>query len=309
MKTLFLPGGFGFLGTNILKYIDSHLAGEWRAVVFDKFGSHPAGVRFNCVERTYAGDFSDLSAVSKIFDENEIDLVIHALGTTVPALGQSARYDIESNLIPTLGLVEAMLSAGVKDMVYLSSGGAVYGDRSTRAHREDEDTFPISSYGVVKLSIEKYLMQYARLQGLRPLILRVSNPYGPYHYSMRQGICNVAMASAVQGLPFKVWGDGHARKDYIYVEDFAALLFRLLDAGVHTEVVNVASGRTASVEEILLKVKGFVPEFEWTYEQASRYDVSHFELDTSKLHSFVGDYDFVSLEDGLARTYDWLSKV
>ena len=309
MKTIFLPGGFGFLGTNILKYIDTHLSENYRVIVFDKFGIHPAGLAFGCVARTYAGDFSDPGAISKVFAENEIDLVIHALGTTVPALGQSARYDIESNLIPTLGLVEAMLSAGVKDIVYLSSGGAVYGDRSTRAHREDEDTFPISSYGVVKLSIEKYLMQYARLQGLRPLILRVSNPYGPYHYSMRQGICNVAMASAVQGLPFKVWGDGHARKDYIYVEDFAALLFRLLDAGVHTEVVNVASGRTASVEEILLKVKGFVPEFEWTYEQASRYDVSHFELDTSKLHSLVGAYDFVSLEDGLARTYDWLSEV
>lgn len=309
MKTLFLPGGFGFLGTNILKYIDSHLAGEWCAVVFDKFGSHPAGVRFNCVERTYAGDFSDLSAVSKIFDENEIDLVIHALGTTVPALGQSARYDIESNLIPTLGLVEAMLSHGVKDIVYLSSGGAVYGDHSSHAHREDEDTFPISSYGVVKLSIEKYLMQYAQLQGLRPLILRVSNPYGPWHYSMRQGVCNVAMASAVRGLPFKVWGDGLARKDYIYVEDFAALLFKLVKLGVHTEVVNIASGQTSSVLEILGKIRGFAPDFSWTHEAPSRFDVSHFELDTTKLHSLVGDYSFVSLEDGLSLTWEWQTGV
>lgn len=307
MKTLFLPGGFGFLGTNLLKYIDSHLPEDYRVIVFDKFGAHPAGVRFGCVAKAYAGDFSDPSAISKIFDENEIDLVVHALGTTVPALGQSARYDIESNLIPTLGLVEAMLSHGVKDIVYLSSGGAVYGDRSTRAHREDEDTFPISSYGVVKLSIEKYLMQYARLQGLRPLVLRVSNPYGPWHYSMRQGVCNVAMASAVQGLPFKVWGDGLARKDYIYVEDFAALLFRLVEAGVHTEVVNLASGQTSSVLEILRKIRCFVPRFEWTHEAASRFDVSHFELDTAKLHSLVGDYSFVTLEDGLERTYGWLT--
>lgn len=308
MKTIFIPGGFGFLGTNILKYIDSHLSENYRVIVFDKFGSHPAGLDFDCVARTYAGDFSDPGAISKVFAENEIDLVIHALGTTVPALGQSARYDIESNLIPTLGLVEAMLSAGVKDIVYLSSGGAVYGDRSTRAHREDEDTFPISSYGVVKLSIEKYLMQYARLQGLRPLILRVSNPYGPYHYSMRQGICNVAMACAVKGLPFKVWGDGLARKDYIYVEDFAALLFKLVKLGVHTEVVNIAGGQTSSVLEILGKIRGFVPDFTWTHDAASRYDVSHFELDTTKLHSLVGDYDFVSLEDGLARTFDWLTR-
>lgn len=307
MKTILLLGGYGFLGTNILKYIDAHLRDEWSVIVFDKYPSHFQGVEFDCVAKSYVGDFSDATAVERIFEENRIDLVVHALGTTVPTGSFNAKYDIESNLIPTVSLVESMLRHQVKDIVYLSSGGAIYGNDKMHPHREDEDTFPISSYGVVKFSIEKYLMQYAQLYGLRPLILRISNPYGPWHYSMRQGICNVAMACAVTGQPFTVWGDGSAAKDYIYVEDFTEILFRLVSKGVHSDIFNVASGEISSVNNILGNIKKLCPSFAWIYEAASRYDVSHFELDTKKLLDAIGPYNFVRLSDGLEKTFKWLN--
>ena len=298
-------GGFGFLGTNILKYIDNHMSGSCRAVVFDRFSSHPHGVAFDCVDRVYAGDFSDNALIERIFEENAIDLVIHSLSTTVPAGTFSARFDIESNLVPTVSLIETMLRHGVRDIVYISSGGAVYGDGTSTRHSEDEDVFPISSYGVVKLSIEKYLMQHSRVFGLNPLIIRLSNPYGPYHYSERQGICNIAIRDAMEGRTFKVWGDGSARKDFIYVEDFTEILARLTAGGLNPGVVNVASGNVCSVDEILGLVKTMAPSFGWEYVEASRYDVSHFELDTARLESRIGHFDFVGIEEGLRRTFEW----
>lgn len=305
MKRILLLGGYGFLGTNILKHIDNVRGGEYEVIVFDKFERHPADIDFSCVTRSYAGDFSDTALINGIFSENDIDIVIHAISTTVPNGPFSARFDIESNLIPTVSLLDIMIRHGVTDIVYISSGGAVYGDMSDRPHKESDNVYPKSSYGVVKLAIEKYLIQYAELYGLKPLILRLSNPYGPWHYSMKQGVCNVALASALNGTEFSVWGNGDGRKDYIYVEDFVRILFTLTEKGISSNVINVGSGITLSVNEILDSIKGLVPDFKWTYKDAAKFDVSDFALDTERLKSFIGDFSFMGFEEGLRNTLEW----
>ena len=305
MKNILLLGAYGFLGTNIIKYIDSHLPGEYGIICFDKFENHPAGVTFSSVIRSYAGDLADSRLMDEIFESNHIDTVIHCISTTVPADSFNAKFDIESNLIPTVGLLDCMLKHSVTDIVYLSSGGAVYGNAKDGRHKESDDVFPISSYGVVKLAIEKYMMQYAQLYGLRPLILRLSNPYGPWHYSMKQGICNIAIAKALRGEPFQVWGDGNGRKDYIYVEDFVNILFQLLDKDIHSEVVNIGSGDCHSVNEILESIKRLSSDFVWSHTAAAKLDVSKFELDTSKLQSLIGEFDFTPMPDGLVKTFEW----
>lgn len=305
MKTILLIGGYGFLGMNILKYIEDNLRDKYQAIVFDKFPTNRSNLVLDCVVKSYTGDFSDSMMLERLFVENEIDLVIHSLSTTVPSLSFNARYDVESNLVPTIELLNCMERHHVKDIVYISSGGAIYGDSSDKKHKENEDVFPISSYGVVKLAIEKYLMQYAELFGFRPLILRLSNPYGPFHYSKQQGVCNVALDAALSGEPFVVWGNGDAKKDYIYVTDFVAILFLLLKKGVCKEVVNVGSGKTASVNKILGWIRVLHPSFSWTYGDASKYDVSQFELDTEKLYNLIGDYQFVDIDEGLKRAFEW----
>ncbi|MCQ2053296.1 MAG: NAD-dependent epimerase/dehydratase family protein [Bacteroidales bacterium] len=309
MTTILLIGAYGFLGSNILNYINRTLPGEYKVIAFDKFPYHPHGMRFDCVSKSYAGDFSDSYLMNEVFEQNKIDLVIHSLSTTIPARSYNAKYDIESNLIPSINLLDTMLKYNVKDIVYISSGGAIYGDFNKGLHKENEDVFPKSSYGVIKLSIEKYMMQYAELYGLRPLIVRLSNPYGPYHYSMKQGICNVALATAINNDIFKVWGNGEGRKDYIYVEDFVTILFKLLNLKIHTQVINIGSNKIVSVNGILKEIKCLVPDFKWEYAEASRYDVSDFELDTSKLESLIGKYEFKDITDGMKLTYDWTKSI
>ena len=305
MKTVLILGGFGFLGTNVIKMIDDSWAQSYQVVVLDRLLAHPSGEKFNCIKKVYVGDFSDESLLKSIFEESDIDLVIHSLSTTIPLGTNNARFDIESNLVPTIQLLDCMLEHGVNDMVFISSGGAIYGNSFEGAHKEDENTFPISSYGVVKLTIEKYLMHYAAIYGLRPLALRLSNPYGPYHYSMKQGLVNVALAAALGNEQFVVWGDGTAEKDYIYVRDFVSVMFQLVDCGVHSKVINVGSGQVASVNQILGEIKQMLPSFSWEYKEASKLDVSHFELDTTLLSSYIGTYAFVKLDEGIKLTYEW----
>ena len=305
MKTVLIIGGYGFLGTNILKYIADNLGEQYDAIVIDRFPENRDGLILNCVKKSYSGDFSDSAFIDRVFSENKVDLVIHSLSTTIPALSFNARYDVETNLIPTLELLNCMVRHGVKEIVYISSGGAIYGESRGMPHKETDDVFPISSYGVVKLAIEKYLMQYMRQYGIKPLILRLSNPFGPYHYSTQQGICNVAIDTALAGRPFTVWGEGTTRKDYIYVSDFLKILFMLVEKAAYGEVFNIGSGHLSSVNEILRIVKKHIPDFVWSYSDSMQNDVSQFQLDTSKLKRFIGDYEFIGIEEGIRLVLDW----
>ncbi len=309
MKNVLILGGFGFLGTNIIKYVDTHMRDEYRFLVFDKYDHHMGGVEFKCVEKTYAGDFSDKELLEAIFSENHIDLVIHSLSTTVPVDSANARYDVETNLLPTLDVLALMVRYSVKDIVYISSGGAVYGTRDLKPHKESDAVYPISSYGTVKVATEKYMMQYGQLYGLRPLIVRLSNPYGAYHYSMKQGVINIAMTKALRNETLQIWGNGNDKKDYIYVEDFVDILFRLLEKGVSNQVINIGSGMLLSVNEIAEAVSALVPHFMTEYADAKQFDASHFELDTNKLLDLIGDYQFTPFIDGLQKTYLWTKTI
>lgn len=306
MQTILLIGGFGFLGTNIIKYIDEYLFDQYRVIVFDKYPEHIHNIQFKSILKTYAGDFSDVLLVNDILKNNKIDLVIHALSTTVPTSSFNARYDIESNLIPSVELLNGMIANNIYDIVYISSGGAIYGNSSIAIkHHEFENVSPISSYGVVKLAIEKYLLQYASLYNLRPLILRLSNPYGSYHYSVNQGVINVAMTKALRGEVMQIWGDGEGKKDYIYVDDFVKILMLLLKKQIHTEVINIGSGEMLSVNQIVTAISEIIPHFKFEHVNAQQFDVSHFELDLSRLNHLIGNFQYTELTEGLQKTYNW----
>jgi len=308
-KTILLLGGFGFIGSNLLDYIDLHISDLFDVIVFDKFSHHPKNFIFNCINKNYAGDFSDDFVIETIFKENNIDVVIHALNTTVPATSANMRFDIESNIIPTLRLLDLMVIYGVKNIIYISSGGAIYGNKDfSLKHKEDDVAYPISSYGIVKLMIEKYLYQYSYLHDLKVTILRLSNPYGKYHYSDKQGVINVAVRSAFCTTPFCVWGDGSAEKDYIYVDDFCEILFRLIDMNEKYLLLNIGSGYVVSVNQLLYSIKELIPSFEWNYVKQVRTDVQRFELDITRLFSLIGPYKFTDIFNGLKKTVKWLEQ-
>ena len=287
MKTILLLGGYGFIGTNLIKWAENKNL-NYRFIVFDRFVNHPLGVTADNIIKSYDGDFADRKLIEKIFNENNIDLVIHSLSNTIPLQMGSSIYDVESNLIPTINLLEVMHQYNTQDIIYISSGGAIYGDtRQKNANLENEDVKPKSSYGVIKLAIEKYLFLYKETYQLRPLILRLSNPYGRYHTSTKQGIINVALKAAQNKKTFTVWGDGTATKDYIFVEDLCEILYALYEQKIHGEVINVASGELLSVNTILNEIKSKYPTFQWNYVDANSNDVQYVALNTQKLNAYI----------------------
>jgi UDP-glucose 4-epimerase len=296
-ERILLLGAYGFLGSNLMKYIDDNSL-NYKIVAFDRLDKHPANLSFDCVEASYVGDFADELLLDGIFSRCRIDLVIHCISTTIPVGGQSARYDVESNLLPTIKLLDVMVKHQCQRIVFVSSGGAVYGEGRS-AHSENDPVYPKSSYGVVKVAIEKCMFQYAYGKGIKPLVLRLSNPYGKYHYSMRQGVVNVALEQARRGEVFVVYGDGSATKDYVFVEDFCKGLFELVEKEVWLQVINFGSGYLYSVNEILEEIKNQYPNFKWRYDRANKNDVSFFALDITKLRGYL-DYHPRCLEEVMA---------
>ena len=309
MKKILLLGGFGFIGTNILKYIDSRARSEFSVVVFDRFPKHLDNLSFNCVKKVYSGDFSDDYLLGKVFLENHFDIVIHSLSASVPSTSQDNMFDIRYNVLPTIGVLDQMVKHNVNHIVFISSGGAIYGDHYVykSGHIEEEVLFPKSAYGVSKLIIEKYLYLYSVQHNVNSLVLRLSNPYGPYHYSQKQGIINIAIEKALSETPFVIWGDGNGKKDYIYIEDFCDILLKLIDnIDFSYSVLNVGSGQLWSVNMIADCIKREVRDtFNWSYQMANALDVQDFKLNLSNLMKRIGEYSFTSLEDGVNKTKEW----
>lgn len=305
---ILLLGGFGFIGTNILKFVE-RLDTNYNIIVFDRFPNHLDDIHFDRVVRVYAGDFSDEYLLDKIFTENQIDVVLHSLSASVPSSSVDNIFDLKFNVIPTVTLLNVMKRHDVKDIVFISSGGAVYGDNSVHpnGHYEEDVLFPKSAYGVSKLVIEKYLFLYSSLYDFKVLITRLSNPYGPYHYSKKQGVINVAYEKAMKGEVLEIWGDGSGQKDYIYIDDFCSILFILIERGFEPyRVLNIGSGELLSVNEIAETIKShYYPDFKYEHIKVNSLDVSSFKLDLHKLNEIIGDFKFTSFEQGLLLTKKW----
>lgn len=238
-------GGNGFIGSHFVKH--AVRAGH-RATVVDLL-DHPRHPHGMAVEYRHAGT-AELAADTDLL--RSADAIIHCAYSTVPATANAdPARDIVDNLVPMVALLEAMATAGLQRMIYLSSGGAVYGPPRTVPITENHSLDPISAYGVTKVAAEKYLGMYAAGRGLRPTIIRPANPYG-----LDQG--RIGLLGAVTtflhllaaGDPATVWGDGSVIRDFVHIDDVSRLLLAAVEHD-RPGIYNCGSGAGCSLTELI----------------------------------------------------------
>ena len=299
MEKNLVVGGSGFLGLNWLAYLQQHGA-DSEVVVFAH--EKPAGVEFPSFVTFVEGDYADAQALDDLFSAYQFDRVFHFASSIIPAISsENIRQDIESNLLPTIGLMEMMKKHQVSKLLYLSTGGAVYGNVNQEKVPEEYPCKPISSYGIIKLAVEHYIELYAKLYQIDYLILRLSNPFGEFHRSPKQGVINIAVRRALQGEVMTVWGDGSQAKDYIYAADIGKAIDGLIKAGVKNETINVGSGESLSLNEIIKRIQTKLPAFQVEYKEAKLTDVQQICLDTAKLASKI-NWEITSFDQALDAT-------
>ena len=243
LKVLVL-GGRGFLGTHLV----SALLEEGCAVRVLTRAIMPSGGPPG-VEWVH-GDFVSGRGVADAL--HGVDVVYHLLSTTVPSDSNADPMgDVNSNLVATLRLLKLMNGAGVKRIVYASSGGTVYGNPAALPVPEQHPLQPICSYGIVKAAVEGYLSLHAKRDGLIANTLRIANPYGAYQSRIgTQGVIATFVHHLLNNHPIEIWGDGSATRDYVYVPD---VVRALVLAGRRTEsgTFNIGSGVGHSVNDVL----------------------------------------------------------
>lgn len=303
MKCLVLGGG-GFIGSHV---VDRLLDAGHDVRIFERprvprYRDFPAD-RVEWVE----GDFQNAAVVRPTLEG--IDTVVHLISTTLPKTSNDDPvFDVQSNVVSTLRLCDFAVEAGVRRVVFISSGGTVYGVPRTLPIPEDHPTDPRVSYGIVKLAIEKYLALYHAQRGLGYIVLRVANPFGErQRVDVAQGAVAVFLDRALRRVPIEIWGDGSVVRDYIHVEDVARAFVRAVEHEGPPCVLNVGSGQGHSLNDLLDRLESLLGRaIERHYLPARGIDVPSNVLDIARARDELGWAPEIALDAGLARTLEWM---
>jgi UDP-glucose 4-epimerase len=235
-----------------------------------------------------------------------VDAVAHMGSTTVPSTGDlDPAGDVCDNLVGTISLLDAMADVGVNRLLFISSGGTVYGPPESVPIAETHKLAPTCSYGIVKVAIEMYLDLYRRKTGLLPVVIRASNPYGPLQGKLGvQGIISTFLNRVRSGEPLEIWGDGSVVRDYVFVRDLALLCVSALESD-RTGAYNGGSGVGTSVSEVANLVREVTGrDFEIHYKDSRSVDVAVSVLDPGKARNDFGWTAGTDLRTGIRATWD-----
>jgi UDP-glucose 4-epimerase len=252
-----------------------------------------------------AGDGTALAAA--LVGQNAI---VHLVGTVDPERSNlDPLGDLAANAGATISLMQLARDAGVRSVIFASSGGTVYGPSLWERIPESAATNPISAYGVSKLASEKYIAALGRLYEMQHRALRIANPYGPgQSHTRRQGLIGVAVGRALHRGAFEIWGDGSVVRDFVYIDDVAQAFVRATPYDGATTVFNVGSGVGISVRhavEYIYEACGADRSL-IDFRPGRAADVPHNVLANDLIVGETGWRPAVSWPEGIARTIAWM---
>jgi len=291
---ILVTGGTGFVGSALVRSL-ARTATPVRVVSLRDHAARLPNVEYA------SADLCELDVDSAVLDS--VDTIIHLASTTIPSTSMAdPAFDARSNIEMSLRLLEAARRRGIRNFLFASSGGTVYGDPVSVPVRESDPTEPRSPYGIVKLAVEKYVGLYSRIHGLHGISLRISNPYGyGQFFGAPIGVIARLLHHAFENTTFTVWGDGSVVRDYFHVDDLLrAFHITLADPGIRTGVYNVGAGRGTSLNELVALVERITSRpIKVRYEAAREVDVHTIWLDSTKFRSATGWKPSIALEDGV----------
>ncbi len=293
-------GGGGFIGINLCQRL---VAAGFCVRAFGRRSLFPEQLRG---AEWYQGDFTDAAALATALET--FDVVFHLIHSTTP---QSANHDmpgdVQGNVMSSLAMLDLCRKLEVRRVVFVSSGGTVYGLPQTIPTPETAPTDPISAYGISKLAIEKYFALYERLHGLDYRILRVTNPYGPFQVPIKnQGLVAAMVSKALRGEGIEIWGDGSVIRDYAYIDDVVDALMAAASDHSEGRVFNIGSGEGRSVRDVIAAIeRALGKKLAVDWKQGRAADVPASIVAIERARDLMGWVPKTPFDRGLAETIRW----
>lgn len=304
MKFL-VTGGAGFIASHI---VDSLIYDGNEVVVVDDLSTGKEA-NLNPKAKFYKIDICS-SEISAVFEMEKPDYVNHhAAQISVVRSTLEPELDIRLNIIGSLNIIEQSVKYGVKKLIYASTGGAIYGEPEYLPADEEHPVKPLAPYGIDKHTVEHYLYMYNVLYGLKYTVLRYANVYGPRQDPHGEaGVIAIFSQKMLNGERPRIFGDGTATRDYVYVGDVVEANMIAIEKG-NGGIYNIATNRETSVNELfnLLK-KEFSFDQEAIYENKRPGEVQRIYLTNEKAKRELGWVPKVSFEEGIKRTVEFYRK-
>lgn len=298
-----LTGGAGFLGTNFLQTS----TGEGGEIVV--ISRHPP--RWPVVRPWIRYVEQDIREVDAFRDEiTPGSVVVHMASGSYPGKAEKMiESDIQDNVLGTIRLAHACADRQAKSFIFISSGGAVYGNQAMSPIPEIANPIPISAYGAMKLTIEHYLYVMHLLKKLPMASLRIGNCFGRWHTGNGQGAVNVFLRKILQDETIDIWGDGEQVRDYVFADDVCTAI-RSVVSGLSDgyETVNVGTGKGTTLKELIAaleRVTGRTARV--AYSPGRSVDVHANILSTSHMFERFGWRSTHSLEESLKNVLEWVN--
>lgn len=309
MARCLVVGGNGFIGSHLSERL---LREGYEVAVLDRFKSGVNNLwEISGQIEIFRGSYLDQELLRTAM--KGMDYVFHYASSTTPATSiADPDYEIESNLLGSVRLLQIARDEGVKKVIFPSSGGTIYGEPKRLPVREEDCALPSNPYAISKWAVERYLHHFHELYGLDYLILRYSNPYGerqsPYG---KQGVIPIFLNRIKHNQRPVIYGDGSMVRDYIYINDIIEATSILFERVIKDKVFNVGSGIGVSLNEIIKTMYSILgEEIRPIYEiNSSRTYVTSIVLDIAKIETKTGWKPSTSIEEGIRKTWIWIKRL
>jgi UDP-glucose 4-epimerase len=296
-----VTGGAGFIGSHL---VDALLARGDEVLVVDDLTTG-SRANLNPAAAFHQLDIRKPGAAELIRAEKPDAISHHAAQMSVSRSVREPVFDAEVNVLGSLNVALAAIDAGSR-MVFASTGGALYGDAEVIPTAESAPAWPVSPYGIAKLSFEHYLFGFRAQFGLSYLALRYANVYGPRQNPHGEaGVVAIFCEGMLGKRSYVINGTGTDTRDYVHVDDVVAANLLAIDSDV-CDHLNVGTGRQAdtnTIHRLVAERLGKPPDAE--HGPARAGDLKASALDSSKIGALLGWRPKVSLEEGIAQTVDW----
>lgn len=305
-KTLVVTGGAGFIGSNFVRFLNSHNP-DWNLVVLDDLSSglesNLSGSQCNFIR----GSILDSGVLNKV--TKGADTIVHlaAIGS-VPRSIADPLPTHEANITGTFNVLQAARENGVAQVVVASSS-SVYGSNPSIPRKESDWPRPISPYGVSKLATEAYANAYSYSYGMNTLAFRFFNVFGPYQRADHPYAAVVPkfISRAIAGLPVEVHGDGEQTRDFTYVDTVCqALQIACARQLHHQHPVNLALGSAISINELLRTIEVALGHSVSRVQKEPREgDIHASQADTNSLLELIPGLEGFGFSNGIQATTNW----
>lgn len=302
MKVL-VTGGAGFIGSHV---VDALIQDGYEVVIVDDLSTGRES-NINPSAKFYKMDIRDPS-LAEIFEDERPEFVNHhAAQMDVRRSVAEPLFDADVNILGSLNLIECAKRYQVKRFVYISTGGAVYGEPVYLPCDEEHPINPICQYGASKHTVEHYLYMYRENYELPYTVLRYPNVYGPRQDPNGEaGVVAIFTGQMLSDQPVKINGDGKQERDFVYVGDCARANVLAFNGESTNGIFNLGSGKGTSVNElysVLAKITGYTREVK--HGPAIVGETRKIYLDAKKAEDQLGWKPMVGLRDGLEKTVDY----